>query len=59
MTWRILRVFVDTYTADDKYSLLSRGNLMQEIQMYLSQKRKACSQFFCAFLKSISNFEHF
>ena len=32
---------------------------MQTIQMHLSQKQKTFSDFFCAFFKSTSNFEHF
>ena len=29
MTWKILRPFVNTLTADDKYFLLNRGNLTE------------------------------
>ena len=32
---------------------------MQTIQMHLSEKQKAFARFFCAFLKSKSNSEHF
>ena len=32
---------------------------MEPIQMHLSQKQKTFSRFFCAFLKSTSNFEQF
>ena len=32
---------------------------METIQMHLSEKQKSFSQFFCAFFKSSSNFEHF
>ena len=59
MTWEILRLFVNTLTADDKYSLLNTGNLTQHVHMHVSQKKKFFSQFFCAFLKSTLNFEHF
>ena len=52
-------VFLNTLSGNDKYFLLSRDNLMQPIQMHLSQKQKALSQFFCAFFKFRSNFEHF
>ena len=55
---KILRLFVKTLTDDDKYSLLFRDNLMQPIQILLSQKQKTLSQFFCAFLRSALNFEH-
>ena len=57
MTCKTLRPFVNTLTADGKYSLLSRDNLMQPIQMHLSKKKS--SDFFCAFFKSTLNFEHF
>ena len=56
---KILRLFVNTFTADDKHSLLNRGNLMQPIQILLSQKQKPFSQFFSRFSKCTSNFEHF
>ena len=51
-------MFVNTLTADDKYSLLNRHNLRQPIWTPLSQKHKAFSQFFLAFSKSTLNFEH-
>ena len=53
------RLFVNTLTADDKYSLLSRNNSMQIIQTHLSQKQKAFSQLFCAIFKPTLNFENF
>ena len=59
VTCEILRLFVNTLTTDDKYSLLNRGNLMQHIQMHLSQKQKAFSQLYWAYFKSTLNFEHF
>ena len=52
-------MFVDTLTADDKYSLLNRDNLTQPIRTSLSQKHKAFSKFFLAFSKCTLNFEHF
>ena len=55
----ILRLFVNTLTVDDKYSLLNRDNLTKSIQTLLSQKQKTISQFFSSFLKSTLNFEHF
>ena len=54
-----LRLFVDTFTVDDKYFLLTKENLTQPIQMQLSQKQKTLSQFFSQFLKSNYNFENF
>ena len=56
---KILGLFVNTLTEDDKYSLLYRDNLTQEIQILLSQKRKTFSQLFSKILKPILNFEHF
>ena len=32
---------------------------METIQMHLSQKQKIFSEFFCAFVESALNFEHF
>ena len=58
MIHKILRLFVNTLTVDDKHYLLNRDNLAQPIQMQLSQKQKILSEFFFAFLKSILNFEH-
>ena len=52
-------MFVNTLTADDKYSLLNRDNLTQQNQTQLSQKQKAFSQFFLGFSKYTLNFEDF
>ena len=56
---KILGLFVNTLTDDDKYSLLYRDNLTQPIQILLSQKQKTFSQFFSTFLKSTLEFETF
>ena len=56
---KILRMFVNILTSDDKCFLLKRDNLRQPIQMQLSQKKKNFSQFVAAILKSRLNFEHF
>ena len=56
---KILRLFVNTLTDDDKYCLLYRDYLRQPIQIRLSQKQQTFSQFFSPFLKSTLNFEHF
>ena len=58
MIHKILRLFVNTLTVNDKHYLLNRDNLPQPIQMQLSQKQKTFSEFFFAFLKSILNFKH-
>ena len=52
-------MFVNTLTADDKYSLLNRDNLTQQNRTQLSQKQKAFSEFFLAFSKYTLNFEDF
>ena len=52
-------MFVNTLTADDKYSLLNRDNLTQPIWTELSKKHTAFSHFFLEFWKSTLNFEHF
>ena len=52
-------MFVNTLTADDKYSLLNRDNLTQQNRTQLSQKQKAFSQFFLAFSKYTLDFEDF
>ena len=56
---KFLRLLVKTLTDDEKFSLLYGENLMQPIQILLSEKPKIFSQFFSAFLKSTLNFEHF
>ena len=52
-------MFVNTLTADDKYSPLNRDNLAQPIRTQLSQVQQAFLQFFLAFSESTLNFEHF
>ena len=56
---KILGLFVNILSEDDKYCFLYRDNLTQPIQILLSQKKKTFSQFGSAFLKSTLNFEHF
>ena len=56
---KILRLFANTLSDDDKYSLLNRDNLMQPIQILLSQKQITCSVFLSPFLNCALNFEHF
>ena len=56
---KILGLFVNTLSEDDKYCLLCKDNLLQPIQILLSQKQKTFSEVFSAFLKSTLNFEHF
>ena len=56
---KILGLFLNTLSEDDRYCLLYKDNLLQPIQIILSQKQKTFSQFFSSFLKSTLNFEHF
>ena len=58
MIQKILRLFVNTLTVDDKHYLLSRDNLTTPIQMQLSKKKKTFSGSFFAFLNSLLNFKH-
>ena len=55
----ILRLFVNTFTADDMYSLLNRDNSTQPIRIQLSRKEKTFSEFFSEVSKSRLNFEDF
>ena len=59
MIYKILRLFFNTLTADDKHYLLNRNNLTLPIQMQLSQKQKTFSEFFFGFLKPMLIFKHF
>ena len=54
VTCKILGLFVTPFTANDKYSLLNRGNFLQHFQMQLSKKRKTLSNFFLYFVKLYS-----
>ena len=56
---KILGLFVNTLTDDDKYSLLYRDNLTQQIQILLSQKPKTFSKLSSEILNPTLNFEHF
>ena len=56
---KILGLFANTLSEDDKYCLLYNDNLLQPIQILLSQKRRNFSDFFSAFLKTTLNFEDF
>ena len=58
-TWRFFSRYFNTFAADDKYSLVTRDNWMQTIQIHLSQKENGFSQFFSAFFEFILNFEYF
>ena len=55
---KILRLFVNTLTVDEKHYLLTKDNLTQTIQIQLSQKQKTFLEFLFSFVKSILNFKH-
>ena len=57
--YKILALFLNTLTDDEKYSLLYRDNLTQQIQILLSQKPKTFSELSSEILKDRLNFEHF
>ena len=59
MLCKILKLFVNTLTPHEKYSLLNRDNLTQLIQILVSQKQKTFSLLFSAFQKFALNIEHF
>ena len=55
----LLGQFVNTLTADYKYSLRNKENLSQQVPMQTSLELKTCYQFFIAFVKSTLNLEYF
>ena len=58
VTSEIFRLFVNTMSSDDKYSLRNMQNFWKQHQRLLSQKRQAFHQFLIAFLKYARNLEH-
>ena len=56
---KILRLFVNTLTADDKYSFSNMENFLQQVQTLLSEKRKTFSGFFIEIVKCAKNLQHF
>ena len=58
-TWKFFRPFLNTLTANDKYSLNSKDKWTQTIQMLSSQKQNIFPEFFSSFSESALNFEHF
>ena len=60
LVWsEILRLFVNTLTADKNYSRCNVHNFQQQVQTPLSQKQKTFWLFFIAFLKCAWNLQHF
>ena len=56
---KILKLVVNTFIAHEKYSLLNRDNLTQQIHIQFSQKQKTFPALSFAFLKSMLNLQHF
>ena len=57
--YEILRLFVNTLTADNKYSRGDVHNFAQQVQMPLSQKYNIFCRFFIGFLKYAWNLKPF
>ena len=55
---KILRLFVNTLTVDEKHYLLNRDHLTKPIQIEVSKEEKTFSTSFFAFLSSLLNFKH-
>ena len=55
----ILGVFLNTFTADDKYPVQNCENFQLAIQSQLCWKQTSFSEFFVPFVESTSNFKHF
>ena len=58
-TWKFFRPFLNTLTADEWYSLISKNKWMEIIQMLFSQKQNIFYEFFSAFFESTLNFQDF
>ena len=58
-TWKFFRPFLNTLTANDKYSLNSKDKWLQKFQMHLSQTQNIFTEFFFPFFQSALNFGHF
>ena len=59
MICKILGVFRNTLTANEKYLFRGSKNFLSPIPIQVSLKPKALSEFFVPFLESTSNFKHF
>ena len=58
VTSEIFRLFVNTLTPDENYSLRNMQIFWQQIPPLLSQKGKTLCRFFIAYLKCAWNLEH-
>ena len=60
LVWsEILSLFVNTLTADNKYSLCNVDDFAQQVQTRLYKKQKTFCVFFIPFLKCAQNLEYF
>ena len=60
LVWsEILSLFVNTLTADNKYSLCNVDDFAQQVQTRLYKKQKTFWAFFIPFLKCAQNLEYF
>ena len=60
LVWsEILRLFLNTLTAHNKFSRCNVHNFAPQVQTPLSQKQKTFCEFFIPFLKCAWNLEHF
>ena len=57
MIYKILGVFCNTSTGNEKYLFRGSKNLLSLIQIQVSLKPKTLSDFFASFLESTSNFQ--
>ena len=57
--FELLGHFVNTLTADYKYSLQNREKLSQQVPMQTYLELKTCSKFLISFLKFTLNLEYF
>ena len=57
--FELLGHFVNTLTADYKYSLQNREKLSQQVPTQTYLELKTCSQFLISFLKSTLNLKYF
>ena len=58
MIHKFLRLFVNTFTVNEKHYQLNRDNLTEAIQMHFSKKEKTFSEFFFPFRDSLLNFKY-
>ena len=58
VTSEIFRLFVNTMSSDEKYSLRNMQNFWKQLETPLSQEKNTFSQFLIAFLKCAWNLEH-